>query len=99
MDEQQHPVDESARQTSQPDRRVRPPTWPAARLTTNVQLLVGDDVGTDQRFASGEEGGDDSPWGVLRRYPPAPPSSATALRLRLVVAGRPDVEVTVPLTA
>lgn len=78
--------------------REAPPAWPADRLKAVVQVLVSDDIGTHYAFSSGASGGEGTAWVVLHRYLPAPPPRATVLRLRLVIAGQPDVEAGVPLT-
>ncbi len=59
-------------------------------------LSVTDDLGTAYRGASGEAGGDDHPWRAVLRLRPAPPATATTLRL-VITLPEPGTPVTVDL--
>jgi hypothetical protein len=72
------------------------PSWPATALT-QIVITIGDDAGTDYRFAWGEAGGMDTAYQNAMAFTPGPPPEARTLTITFAAPEQAPVTVEVPL--
>lgn len=66
------------------------PQMPGVDVLSRVSALVSDDAGTEYAVEQGQVAGTGTEWDASWLFVPAPPGTATRLRLRFAVDGQPN---------